>query len=381
MKKTSLFSIIALALFALASCKDKNAFKLSGTVDHPGSLKKVYLLAIDSSQLAVVDSANLSEQGKFEFKHAAPYESLFMIRLGSAVFDMIAKNGDNISFTTDLTNKNNDYTITGSPESDKMKEFDKVRNGYLNERTKIAEAYDSAAQAIGKSTDSLIGVYKPKYLKNAADLSEASLKFANDNVNSISGFYAIAMLEDPSKYEQQVIAYTDKIKGKFPDNLIVQRYIKGMEELKPISIGHQAPDFTVAGIDDKPIKLSDYKGKYLMIDFWASWCVPCRQENPNVVKQYAKFHPLGLNILGISLDQDKAKWKQAVEADKLTWSHGSDLKNFEGPTERLFHIESIPSNFIVDPNGIIVAKNITGADLEEFLNKTFSKSEQNVKIK
>ncbi len=154
-----------------------------------------------------------------------------------------------------------------------------------------------------------------------------------------------------------------------------------MALIKPVSIGHPAPEFTTTGIDGKPVKLSDYKGKYVMIDFWASWCAPCRQENPNVVKQYAIYKPLGLNILGISLDQDKGKWVQAVQADGLIWNHASDLKNFEGPTERLYHIEAIPSNFIIDPQGIIVAKNITGGDLEEFLNRTFNKSQQMVKIK
>jgi peroxiredoxin len=154
-----------------------------------------------------------------------------------------------------------------------------------------------------------------------------------------------------------------------------------MMTIKPLSIGHPAPDFTTGGIDGKPVKLSDYKGKYVMLDFWASWCGPCRQENPNVVKLYAIYKPLGLNILGISLDVDKGKWEQAVKADKLTWAHASDLKNFEGPTERLYHIEAIPSNFIINPEGIIVAKNITGTDLEEFLSKTFNKSQQIVKIK
>ena len=100
---------------------------------------------------------------------------------------------------------------------------------------------------------------------------------------------------------------------------------------------------------------------------------PCRQENPNVVAQYAIYHPKGLNILGVSLDTSKTNWQQAITNDKLTWTHASDLKNFEGPTERLYHIEAIPSNFIIDPKGIIVAKNMRGADLEEFLNKTFNK--------
>ena len=172
-----------------------------------------------------------------------------------------------------------------------------------------------------------------------------------------------------------MVAYADSIKDSFKDNPGVQHFIRQMMLVKPTSIGHKAPDFTIAGIDGKPINLADYKGKYVMLDFWASWCGPCRAENPNVVKQYSAYKGKGFNILGISLDVEKKDWQQAIKADKLTWAHGSDLKRFEGPTETLYHIEAIPSNFIIDPQGVIVAKNITGSALEEFLNKTFSKSE------
>ena len=380
MKKYLILSIIAVLSFAVYSCKDNSVFTISGTINNPGSLKTIYLMEADSASVAVVDSTNLSEQGKFQFKHKAPYANLYKIRVGGSIFDMVIKNGDAIDFSTNLTDNTHAYLVSGSEESEKIKEFNKISNFYGEKNAKITQEYQDKAQAIGKESDSLIKIYLPMFQKNSADYSKEILKFVNSNKNSLAGFYAATSLE-PSKYEAQLIAYADEIKDSFKDNPGVQKFIKMMMELKPVSIGHKAPDFAIAGIDGKPIKLSDYKGKYVMLDFWASWCAPCRQENPNVVKQYAIYKPLGLNILGISLDQDKGKWQDAVNADKLTWSHGSDLKNFEGPTERLYHIEAIPSNFIIDPQGIIIAKNVTGADLEEFLNKTFSKSQQIVKIK
>ncbi|MDB5133187.1 MAG: hypothetical protein JWR02_2936 [Mucilaginibacter sp.] len=380
MKKHLIYYSVILASFFIISCKDKNAFTISGTVNNPGSLKQIYLMEADSTQIAVIDSTNLSDQGKFQFKRKSPYPNLYKIRIGGSIFDLIAKNGDAIDFTTSLTDNTHTYEVTGSAESDKIREFNRISNFYGEKNGKLAQEYQDKVQALGKQSDSLVKIYMPVFQKNLGEYSAEVLKFIHANMNSLAAYYAATSL-DLTRYEPQLIAYADSTKGKFTDNPGVQRFIAQMTALKPLSIGHPAPDFTTGGIDGKPVKLSDYKGKYVMLDFWASWCGPCRQENPNVVKMYTIYKPLGLNILGISLDVDRKLWEQAVKADKLTWAHASDLKNFEGPTERLYHIEAIPSNFIINPQGIIIAKNITGADLEEFLSKTFNKSQQIVKIK
>jgi peroxiredoxin len=367
------FSFILLTVLFF-SCKDNSAFTISGTVNNPGSLKKIYLLQADSSHISVVDSTSLSEQGKFQFKRQSSFANLFKIRMGGTIFDFIAKNGDAIDFTTNLTDNTHAYQVTGSDESDKIKAFNKISNFYADQSNKIGNEYQDKVQALGKESDSLINIYKPQFQKIMGGYNTTVLKFVNENKNSLAGFYAASSL-DAIANEQQLIAYADSIKDNFKDNPAVQKFVRQMENIKPISIGHKAPDFTTAGVDGKPIKLSDYNGKYVILDFWASWCAPCRAENPNVVKQYAIYHPKGLNILGISLDQDKGKWIEAIAHDKLTWQHGSDLKNFEGPTEKLYHIEAIPSNFIIDPQGTIIAKNVTGPELEGFLKKTFSKSQ------
>jgi len=370
-------AVILLPLF-LFSCKNKDAFTVSGTITNPGSLKNITLIAETANGVAVVDSTNISDQGKFQFKHNSPYPNLYRLRLGGSIFDFIAKNGDEIEFNTNLTDKARAYTITGSDESEKIKEFNKLSNQYGDINNKISEEYLNKAQNIGKGkdslkkSDSLVKVYLPVLKMNFSDYSEAVLKFMNENINSLASFYAASSL-DSVRYESQLVAYADTIKDKFKDNPAVQQFIQAKMAVKPLTVGHKAPDFTTGGIDGKPVKLSDYRGRYVMVDFWASWCGPCRQENPNVVKQYAIYHPLGFNILGVSLDVDKGAWQQAVDHDKLTWAHASDLKTWEGPTEKLYHILSIPSNFIINPDGVIIAKNITGADLEEFLKKTFSK--------
>ena len=373
--RLAVYCAVALLPLMIYSCKDKSAFTISGTITNSGSLKKIYLIAADTSAYSVVDSTNLSEKGEFKFKHPAPYGNLFKIRAGSSIFDLIAKNGDAIDFSTNLTDTTHKYVISGSDDSEKIKEFNKINNLYGDKMARIVDEYRSQAQKLGTQSDSLINVYRPQIEKELAEQSKEILNFCNANKTSLAGFYAITAL-DQNKYEQQMIAYADAIKDNFNDNPGVQRFIKAMNAVKPLSVGHKAPDFTTTGLDGKPVKLSDYKGKYVLLDFWASWCAPCRAENPNVVKQYNIYKSKGLNILGISLDVDKKLWEQAVGQDKLAWNHASDLKNFEGPTERLYHIMAIPSNFMIDPQGNIVAKNITGGDLEEFLNKTFNKPQQ-----
>jgi len=352
MKNCLTLYIVAALSFLIFSCTGENAFTISGTISNPASLKTIYLLEIDSS-VKVLDSTTLSEDGKFKFNHNAAYAGLYKLRVGGTSFDLIAKNGDEINFTTDNNDNNHTYQLTGSEESEKVKEANKIADNYADENTRIYDEYQTKAQAIGKESDSLINVYRPQLEKVNAEESAVVLKYVNDNKNSLVGFFASTML-DPDKYEQQLIAYAETIKGKFDTNPGVIQFIRREMAIKPVSLGQPAPDFTVIGIDDKPIN---------------SWCPNCRLENPNIVKQYAVYHPKGLNILGISLDTAKKYWQQAIKHDQLTWAHASDRKDFVGPTELLYHIQAIPANFIIDPKGIIVAKNMFGTDLENFLNK------------
>ena len=138
-------------------------------------------------------------------------------------------------------------------------------------------------------------------------------------------------------------------------------------KLRKVAEGQIAPDFTMNDPDGNPVKLSDVyaKNKYTLIDFWAAWCGPCRQENPNVVAVYNEFSPKGFSVFGVSLDQDQDRWIKAIEDDKLTWAHVSDLKYWQNEAAGLYAVNSIPANFLVDNTGKILARNLRGEDLRK----------------
>lgn len=145
-----------------------------------------------------------------------------------------------------------------------------------------------------------------------------------------------------------------------------------IEQSRLANIGNQALEFTANDISGKPISLSDYKGKYIFIDFWASWCHPCREENPSVTAAYHKFKDKGLNILSVSLDATRDAWIKAVEQDKLEWPQVSNLKGFKDDVAVKYAITAIPSNFLIDPSGKIIAKNLRGSDLDKKFSEVFN---------
>jgi peroxiredoxin len=190
--------------------------------------------------------------------------------------------------------------------------------------------------------------------------------FVSGHPNS---FVSLLVLNEGDFDLKTTTALYNSLSPKIKNTEMGQAMGMEIESVLHTSVGSKAPDFTQNNVSGEPVKLSDFKGKYVLVDFWASWCGPCRQENPNVVKAYNAYKDKNFTILGVSLDENKYAWQSAIQKDGLTWAHVSDLKGWRNTAAVLFGVRSIPQNFLIDPNGIIVEKNLRGEALQQTLSE------------
>lgn len=232
--------------------------------------------------------------------------------------------------------------------------------------------------AANSTEDSLeAGVVRMRYEAVMAHKDSVIMQFVASHPKSLVSLLSLRSNFDPATKMDKAVAGFELLDPALKASSQGQVFARMIKKATVLDIGGEAPEFTAQNTAGENISLKSFRGKYVLVDFWASWCVPCRHENPNVVKAYNRFRDKNFTIVGFSLDEGndgKEKWLKAIEKDGLPWMQVSDLAGWASPVAMLYNLKAIPANFLLDPNGRIVAKNLRGEELEQKLEEVFGKS-------
>ena len=370
-KKIGVFIVIASVLLGCAE-KKYGGFTVSGKVTHAGA-QKIYLqeLPFAGSEPLILDSATLKENGKFELRATALEEGLYRLSLERGPEVLLINDEKSIRVTLDM-NHPRAYEIEASEAS---KSLQTLFAKYSIADSTLMITFNNLEKAQQqKGNDSLIQVLTKNKDNGLATINNMVNGFINTSNSPAAIYYAIGMATRTMP-EEAVKQLVEKTAVKFKEHTGIAK-IKALMTVQQAApsggntyalLNKQAPEINLPGTDGTLFSLSSLKGKYVLVDFWASWCGPCRQENPNVVAAYKAFKNKNFTIVGVSLDNDKEAWLKAVKDDGLTWKHVSDLKQWESTMVPLYGIDGIPFNVLVDPTGKIIASSLRGDDLQKTL--------------
>ncbi len=378
MKKTTCVALLLLlSVFAFAQQEPTpKEFTVSGKVKNGVAGEKVYL-QFSTNPPVTLDSTTLAADGTFTIKGTEKDGgNFYMLDIaGRQKIVLLVEGGESFTLTTDGYDKNDKgqpgkYEVKGSKNMDYYARLmdlnqtmvDKVNN-WNDDYAKATEKKDNKKMA------EIQGNFQSAELEHVAKIKTLLPEMGT----SLVAIFTANNMLNPERDFAEMEAVAQRFEQEKPDGKIAQSFIGFVKRMKGISVGDEAPDFTLNNPEGQDVKLSSLRGKYVLIDFWASWCGPCRMENPNVVRLYDKYKDKGFAIYGVSLDKDKAAWLAAIKKDNLTWTHGSDLKFWNSAVAQTYGVNAIPATFLLDKEGKVIAKNLRGNALEAKIGELLDK--------
>jgi peroxiredoxin/CxxC motif-containing protein len=365
--KTFISLVLLTCVIGCSDKKDEKTFEVEGVIKNtPAAI--IYLEEnTPNGQLTIVDSAQLNN-GSFKLHTATKEETRYQLRLGGQINPFISLINDVSKIKVKIDIKNGSQpVIEGSPASQAILDFDKYAFEQGSKIVSLGSMVDSLK--FKNAPDSIIGVEYVKVVTAIEEFKGYALNFFDKSSSPILTLYTIGTYQKtlnniglPGLTKVELSQVLTGTADKFPAHKTLQTIKSSLASVK-------APDFVQPDANGQPVSLSSFKGKYVLLDFWASWCKPCRIDNPNVVKAYHEFNDKNFTVFGVSLDLNKDAWLQAIQQDSLTWTHASDLKHWSNEAAALYGVQSIPANFLIDPQGNIIAQDLHGDDIVNTLRQ------------
>lgn len=372
MKIVQSFFVFVFTLTFFAACSNKenidtSGFTIQGKISNGGGIKQVSIQELTASGLIMVDTAVLNANGEFTLKGKLPEKTFCLIRFEKGDVVLLVDTNANLNLSIDA-NEIKNYKVQGSKENDELKELYLLNDSFMRLSSQINQRFASY-------NENNLTPKVQEEIKNAFDSLQNSHKtaikaYAGSLTNSLVPYFATTFLL-PEPDEAFLEAIDNTLFNKFQNSKYAIFLHQRLEGLKKTAIGALAPDIVLNDPFGKKVSLSGLIGKIVLVDFWASWCGPCREENPKNVALYNKYKSKGFEIFGVSLDENRDAWINAINKDQLLWQHGSDLQKWNSPIVNQFSIEAIPYTILVDKEGKILAKKLRGKELEAKLVEIF----------
>ncbi len=370
MKRISKYlSLAALSVFVLVGCEEKEGVPVEGSVENKVEGELVTLEKYDSQSITVVDTIEVAEDGTFEFRIVQERPSFYRLNFYKRQYVNLIVNGDEeeITLKVDGNDPQDVPEITGSKDTDYFANLVEVV-GFQNQQ--LQEINQQAIQARMSGETETVQELSQEYYDKYSYYQQEKKEMIWKMVPSLAAYYALPALD-----QEQFFSFYDSVSQEFqkvrPDHPTTLELANRVNSVRSLAVGSAAPEISLPNPSGEVITLSSLKGNYVLIDFWAAWCRPCRAENPNVVRLYKEYQDKNFEILGVSLDRTKEAWVKAIEQDGLIWKHVSDLQYFNSAAAETYQINAIPATYLIDPEGRIIAKNLRGPSLEAKLKEIF----------
>lgn len=319
------------------------------------------------------DSLNVASDGTYSKVVHLTEPGIYRVNFFNVQIVDLVLDHSNVTINVDGSDASGEYEIIGSPDFELMRDVQtKLQTFQQNpEVRKIEAQFQDAVQAkdekqIAALQDQYMEIHYKEYDRIVKDLETKPVGLGLINLLQGSTF-------EKDRYYPFYKKVADESIAKWPNSIHVKQFNDMVQKMSITAVGQKAPEISLPDPNGKTVALSSLKGKYVLVDFWAYWCRPCRKENPNVVKAYNQFKSKGFEVYGVSLDRTKDEWVSAIKEDGLTWTHVSDLKYFESQAAIDYNINAIPFSILLDPDGVIIAKNLRGAALQKKLEEVFNK--------